>query len=347
VKKLPYEIIEKISAFEAESDLSLPAFALEKDYFILNAISLIQAVSASLDFQLVFCGGTCLAKAYGILHRMSEDVDFKLIPTQATAQLSKTALRRKLSAFVNNVIETLAHGGFERDLMTRHSFDSNNYLGLTIEYESAFSKPVSLRPHLLIEFNHSALRAPTEIHKIGLLFDMLTSGSYQSSIEIECVSLQEVLAEKLVSFSRRLVLQLQQGSVGMLLDAPSGWDKTLVRHIYDVHQIIQSNPKLNANTEDFARMVSSVIANDAIDFKNQHPQFYIKPLTQLNDALTWASNSKDLKSQYESFVADMVYALPNSTPSFYEALDVFSKVLRSALVLIKPENINAEIQCRI
>lgn len=343
MKKLPQEIIEKISDFEAESELSLPGFAIEKDYFALDAITLIQALPASPDFRFVFCGGTCLAKAYGILHRMSEDVDFKLVPTEATAQLPKTALRRKLSTFVKNVITTLEEGGFEKDSITRHSLDSNRYSGLDVEYESAFSKPSSLRPHLLLELNYSILRAPTETHKVGLLFDKLTSGSYQSPIEIECVSLREALAEKLVSFPRRLALQLQKENNDKPLDPSSGWDKALVRHLYDVHQIIQSTSAAKSNADNLAQILLNVIANDAIEFKNQHPQFYLTPLTQLNDALTWANGSAELKVQYDAFVADMVYAPPANTPSFGEALDVFSKTLITTFTSIEPKNIATEM----
>ena len=42
MKKLPQQIIEKISDFAIESDVALPGFALEKDYFVLEAIKLIQ-----------------------------------------------------------------------------------------------------------------------------------------------------------------------------------------------------------------------------------------------------------------------------------------------------------------
>ncbi|MDL2356269.1 MAG: nucleotidyl transferase AbiEii/AbiGii toxin family protein [Pseudomonadota bacterium] len=45
-------------------------------------------------FRWVFCGGTCLAKAYGILERMSEDVDFKVVTNEAGAVLGTAALRR-------------------------------------------------------------------------------------------------------------------------------------------------------------------------------------------------------------------------------------------------------------
>lgn len=44
MKKLPQQITEKISDFEIESDVAPPRFALEKDYFILEAIKLIQGL---------------------------------------------------------------------------------------------------------------------------------------------------------------------------------------------------------------------------------------------------------------------------------------------------------------
>jgi hypothetical protein len=50
MKKLSQQIIEKISDFEIESDVSLPGFALEKDYFVLEAITLIQGLPPSPDF---------------------------------------------------------------------------------------------------------------------------------------------------------------------------------------------------------------------------------------------------------------------------------------------------------
>ena len=336
MKNLPQQIIEKISDFEIESDLALPGFALEKDYFVFEAITLIQGLPPSPDFRLVFCGGTCLSKAYGILHRMSEDVDFKIVPSELSAKLPKSALRRKLSTFVKNVLAKLEEGGFDKNSITRRSLDSNSYTGLDIEYESAFSKPSSLRPHLLLELNLSTLRTPTEKHRVGPLLEKLTTGAYQSPIEMECVGLHEALAEKLVSFPRRLALQLQKQNGENNLNGATGWDKALVRHLYDVHQIIQhglSGSELES--ANLTSLVSSVIVNDGIEFKNQHPQFYTTPLAELNDALCWAKDSLALKNQYEAFVSDMVYSEPANTPSFDESIDVFTRILQSTLGLIK------------
>jgi len=46
--------------------------------------------------QLVFCGGTCLSKAHGLIERMSEDIDFKLVLPQG---VSRSARSRVLSRY--------------------------------------------------------------------------------------------------------------------------------------------------------------------------------------------------------------------------------------------------------
>ena len=165
---------------------------------------------------------------------------------------------------------------------------------------------------------------------------MLFRSAYQSPIEMECVGLHEALAEKLVSFPRRLALQLQKPNGENNLDTSTGWDKALVRHLYDVHQIIKHGPSgFELEPANLASLVSSVIVNDAIEFENQHPQFYTKPVTELNDALNWAKDSLALINQYVAFVSDMVYAEPENTPSFGESLDVFTRTLQGTLGLIK------------
>ena len=92
-----------------------------------------------------------------------------------------------------------------------------------------------------------------------------------------------------------------------------------------------------------ARIMTGVIASDAIEFANQHLDFYLKPIKQLNGALEWAETSEELNAQYDAFVADMVYATKANTPSFREALNVFSKTLRNTLSLITSANIESEM----
>ncbi len=50
---------------------------IEKDYYVTRIIHALSSVENEF-FRLIFAGGTCLAKAYKIVKRMSEDVDFKI-----------------------------------------------------------------------------------------------------------------------------------------------------------------------------------------------------------------------------------------------------------------------------
>lgn len=68
---------QQIADLINEEGLSIDAFALEKDFHVSSALTAISKISDP-TFDLVFCGGTCLSKAYRILERLSEDVDIKV-----------------------------------------------------------------------------------------------------------------------------------------------------------------------------------------------------------------------------------------------------------------------------
>ena len=51
--------------------ISSPAI-VEKDYFAVQLLRELKALSLT-EYQLVFSGGTCLAKAYQNIYRMSEE----------------------------------------------------------------------------------------------------------------------------------------------------------------------------------------------------------------------------------------------------------------------------------
>ncbi len=249
------KIISKATAtniedFSAETELSLPAYALEKDLHVVDAIRAISAMEPSEHFRMVFCGGTCLAKAHGILERMSEDVDFKVVPTEAGAALGAGALRKRLSAWVKEVIRALENAGFGEGSVERRSLDENKYTALDVSYDSVFEKPHSLRSHLLIELNFATPGDATIDMPIGALLDRLAKGAYTDPLLIECVSPREALAEKLISFPRRLALQLSRMAPGETLGQSGTWDGALVRHLYDVGRIVSVHPELIAEAGD-------------------------------------------------------------------------------------------------
>lgn len=60
------------------SNMVPDAAVLEKDLLVTEAIlAVTEAMDSIDDVEVVFCGGTCLSKAHGVINRMSEDVDMK------------------------------------------------------------------------------------------------------------------------------------------------------------------------------------------------------------------------------------------------------------------------------
>ena len=53
--------------------------------------------------QLVFAGGTCLARAHRLVARMSEDVDFKVVPSDAP--MSKNHRRQALGSLRGRIVD--------------------------------------------------------------------------------------------------------------------------------------------------------------------------------------------------------------------------------------------------
>jgi hypothetical protein len=81
----------RIEAVTSQQKTPLLPGILEKDLLVTQAIHLLAEMNYPAGVVPVFCGGTCLSKAYGVIKRMSEDVDFKLVPP---SDLNRSATRR-------------------------------------------------------------------------------------------------------------------------------------------------------------------------------------------------------------------------------------------------------------
>lgn len=109
--------------------------------------------------------------------------------------------------------------------MQLHSRDANRYTLIQLSYESGEISG-SLRPAIQVELNFARLREAT----ISLPVASFVAEAFSRPPEIasiDCVSVTETAAEKLVSLTRRTAMQI----AGISREP----DPTLVRHIYDLH----------------------------------------------------------------------------------------------------------------
>ena len=117
------ELIEALVAEAAPGGIT--AGLLEKDEHLTDALRALFALQPE-GMQLVFCGGTSLSKAYGLIERMSEDADLKLgIPD--AGQASRAEIRRRLSSLKALVTETLTGIGLVEDPAKGLAFNENRY----------------------------------------------------------------------------------------------------------------------------------------------------------------------------------------------------------------------------
>lgn len=303
-----------INAVGAEGLSGLPAGVLEKDLLVTDALSSLAALT-SFAFPIVFCGGTCLSKAHGLIQRMSEDLDFKVLVPES---LSRSARSTQLREMKQRLVLHFSNLGFHVPAEGIIARDENNYFSLMLHFQSAFSAVVSLRPEIQVEFSARPVFLATQLLPIDSLLGGLTTAQTQA-FKLSCVGVEESLAEKVLALLRRTAEVLNQSN-------PVAFDPRLVRHLYDVHQIVTTHPKLL--TELQPGLFAKLVAGDAAQFANQHPAFADNPVAELTRALATIHADEALSLHYRHFVDDLVFGAP---VAFSVALATFDTAASSLL----------------
>lgn len=287
---------------EVQAHFRLPGVGLvEKDIHILRAIRALATRNAS-PFTLVFGGGTALARAHKLIERMSEDVDFKLVPMPA-APVSRSGLHRQRSALRDRVTAALQAAGFAFDPKdAAKSQDESSYTAYQLPY-TASAAGQGLRPTIQIELKHTTLRLP----RVTLPVSSFVAAALNRAPEvpaIACVSITETAAEKLVSLTRRTAMDL----AGLTRD----FDPALVRHIYDLHVL-----RDHVDRSTVITLARDIAAADAEEFRNQYPAYHADIAGETRKALDALRTDPVHRTRYDDFVGGMVYG---ETPEFDTAL---------------------------
>lgn len=312
MRALPDDRRELIDALVAEADVGdVTAGLLEKDEHLTTAL---QAIF-KLRFEhatLVFCGGTSLSKAHGLIERMSEDADIKVVLSAATSNWSNNQLRRYLGDEVRGqIVNALTAIGLVEDVNARRSLNDNHYLHSQWAYQRTYDGIVALRPNLQLELTARSPALPIETALLGTLADKLAQ-RMGDAFSAPVVSISETLAEKVLSFLRRFA----QHRAG-LMQQP--WDTALVRHIYDVHCIIFHKPESIHNAMS---AFPALAALDASEFGHQDAAFQKDPKATLVNALYRLSTDKQSRDEYQQVLLPLIYG--KSRFSYEEVMGSFS-----------------------
>lgn len=286
----------------------------EKDWYVVQAMQAIAAVDVA-PFELVFAGGTCLARAHRLVRRMSEDVDFKLVPrVGAVAPANTHQLRRALGDMRDRISANLRATGFQfdpSDSKRQRSRDGNRYTVFNLAYGDTDTAGFELRPTLQIEMNYTALRdAP--VSRAVTSFINEAFGRPAEIPSLPCVSVSETAAEKLVAVTRRIAMEL--AGVARVVD------KNLVRHIYDLHAIRE-----HIDRDLVIALARTIAQRDAEEFRHQYPAYAADIASETRKAVASWTTGSTTRTRYDTFVAAMVYGDPvpfaNAAPTVAELVD--------------------------
>lgn len=298
----------------------LPEAVVEKDYYVTQVIHALLAVKSPY-FDLLFTGGTCLAKAYNAVNRMSEDIDFKINYKPSYTPSSQSELQSKLRDFRKHIKSILLHLA-DIDYVDETVTNKGAHCAYQLNYPPIYSSPV-LRNHLLVELTLAECYLKTRMLPItSIIQNTLNVQANSVSKMISCVSLSEIAAEKWVGLLRRISESYDRKS--------KEEDKHLIRHLYDLAVINSIITK-----SDFHQVMPHIIQRDQHQFRNQHPNYARSPLEVIRHSLSLLREDAKWKAHYQEFNV-MLYI--QAAPLHYEAcislLERMSESVISELELV-------------
>ncbi len=258
------------------------------------------------ELQLVFSGGTSLSKAYGLIQRFSEDLDFKL--TLPETGISRATCRHYRDLVVKTV---LAAGDWtiDGDIQSRNA---SRFFSCSFKYLTNFTVAPALRPHIKLDVSFLPPSLPPEIRPLRS-FVAEARSDHPEVPEILCVVPAETAADKLSTLSRQ-VLTRQRGAAND--------DATFIRHLHDLAALEIHTTK----HPDFPDLAHHILTEEATRGGVSPEIAVMKPKKRLAATLEALETDSHYPAEYERFVLAMSYAAEGKTPTFEQALESVSRI---------------------
>jgi hypothetical protein len=321
----------------------IPPAVLEKDLHVTDALRELSRIKVTqvarrvgaraagsapdqieVSAHLIFAGGTCLSKAYGLIERMSEDIDIKVVLDEVPdgyALPGGVGDRARLKALRAEIETSLKAVGYEFVVADDNPLarDKHRYYCLAVSYAANFKDASAvLRPELKLELIHRPpLLQVTQREMKSLLGQRIFVD--ESVFSMSCISAAETLAEKVLSLLRRCAWfwgGYQRGE----------FDTALVRHIYDVWRIATSVPEA---LPEAAQVFRALVEKDVEEFRGQSPVFDARPFDVLRETLDDPRMTTELRGYFDSRLLPLLFS--EETPVFDECFERFSGMARQLL----------------
>jgi predicted nucleotidyltransferase component of viral defense system len=285
--------------------------AIEKDFHVCEILKHVSLSKYNDD--VVFKGGTSLSKAWKIVDRFSEDVDFCVLPKDGKKTSVMKTLKDKVSKFIEQAYPKIDRHPEERKEGGRRK---------TIHpYKKVVGNGKSdpaLKEHIIVEITTESPTAmiPSEKKIVtSYLYDFLLKANQTELINKYGLTPIEVLVALPEKTLADKISRLAKISDKEDFDRRIG---AVIRDLYDIHFLL-SDKRVHEFfvTKEFAEMYDEVKKEEFISRKRVVPPLSVSPLFTTPKAVISRQ-----EPSYQNLLESMVFT---SAPKLSEIMDTFEK----------------------
>lgn len=291
-----------VNDIAAELGIS-PAF-VEKDWHSVRALKAIAELRSD-SFQTLFSGGTSLSKAYDLIQRFSEDLDFRCLPLVTGSQGQMRKFRSEYRDSVLAAVEAVGHLTLDRAQVAAAS----NYIKFELGYPQQYQGHSALRPGLQIEFSFTQPRLEPEQRQVQSLVSRFTGGAPE--VSVLCLSPIETASDKLSALTWRVIKRDREAKDD---------DPAMIRHLHDLSALFavarqQKELFLATANASFEEDMRSGRRSMAAGFEES-----------IQAAINLLRSDREYAEEYRRFVDAMSYASDDSNIDFASAMENLKEI---------------------
>jgi len=238
---------QKLIFDQVSSKTGLPAFAVEKDWWVTQSLKAI--FDLDIGRHMIFKGGTSLSKSWNLIERFSEDIDLcidrQVLGFKGTLSKSQISKLRKASCkFTSEDLPSLLEsklkqiGLKEFQITIQETYDTDKDPQILEIHYTSITEPIPyIFPKVIVEVGARSLLEPTENRGI----QSIISAQYpEANFSEQPFSVPTVVPKR--TFLEKIFLlheEFQKQSDKIRTDRMS-------RHHYDLEKLMDTNHGIDA-----------------------------------------------------------------------------------------------------
>ncbi len=278
---------------------------IEKDWHLVRALGVIASTKTE-GITPAFSGGTSLSRAWQLINRFSEDIDFKVAVIDASASAQRD-LRR---AYRQSLVEALTGAGFVLDgePMVRNE---GRFFRVSFHYGPVFPEASGIRPGLQVELSFTGTHLAPKGSPVQSLFGR-TMKEAPEFASLLCVDPVETTADKICALAWRTAVRDRSDRKD---------DPAVVRHLHDLAALA---PQFG-DAPELRPLAQRLLHIDAKRAKAADG------LEMLHAMLPKITSDAEWKREYEHFVSAVSFGPDSDRISYEQAVEACEALVKKVL----------------